>query len=692
MAADPVERMNYFQFQQIGAEDFRVQQAYHRDQLRRHSLGAHSWGVVSGCRIVQTPQAGTPEFCDIHVTPGLAVDGFGREIVLLEPVRVAPEMFGGFDGDRVIELWLRYDEYTSRTGNDRLAICALDGAYSRVVEGYRLLVGPQTPEHDPLIVGGDEAKLALTDGTADGGAPIAPADTSIAAQDFPDSDKASWPVRLGSVRWDGDVGKFRVVASPDVLVQNRRYAGLIGASLLAEGQRLRIAPRDAVADPDVADFAGVEGRLTVGGRIVAQRDILLRGGKLSFQGAGGAEAGGPLWIQRLSTRTSASDLRIHLGDTPGSADARLTIGAGTAPHGIADEAIVLAVRADDKVDIPAGQLRFPGTARAAIEFAPPTDGSPAAKAIGWQGGSVYHRATSGFYWFDGGVHTPGEGAPGTGGTLAMRLSDSGSLYFGNGYRQVVNFAFSGGGGGAESFGIGAQANTLYARSPQNFAWYRGGGHDSASLSPGGGARAMSLDSASVLTVEGGLRSRGRVELWGSALDFRDSGGGTNTDVLEITRVNRGSNASDLQVTIGDDLSADDRFVVGPRVGGSLNEQFVVHNSGDARVARDLYVRGRNVMMDVVTGEHPLGAVGAGSGTVPLVVTSSRLSSISGAEIMVALSDIRNVSTAVDARWRVSYTHGSRSLLLNGASFPIHWLIEDVDGQILSFSYIAIFYA
>jgi len=61
--------------------------------------------------------------------------------------------------------------------------------------------------------------------------------------------------------------------------------------------------------------------------------------------------------------------------------------------------------------------------------------------------------------------------------------------------------------------------------------------------------------------------------------------------------------------------------------------------------------------------------------------------------MVALNDIKNVNVATDARWRVSYTPNSRVLLSpNGARFPIHWLIEDVDGQILSFSYIAILYA
>ena len=51
MTLDPVERLNYYQFQYVGAEDLRAQQAYHRDALRRHDLGPHTWGIVSGLRL-----------------------------------------------------------------------------------------------------------------------------------------------------------------------------------------------------------------------------------------------------------------------------------------------------------------------------------------------------------------------------------------------------------------------------------------------------------------------------------------------------------------------------------------------------------------------------------------------------------------------------------------------------------------
>lgn len=691
MVAEPVERMNYFQYQQVGAEDFRIQQAYHRDLRRRHNLGPHLWGVVAGCRIVETEREGDPGFVDIQVTPGVAVDGFGREIVLLEPARVGPEDFAAFDTERVLELWLHYDEYASRTGSDRLAVCVGDGAYSRVIESYRLLVGSFAPEHDPLVVGGSEAKPPLAGGEADGGAPIEPADTSIPYQDLPDSERnAFWPVRLGSVRWDGTVGKFRAAATPDVLVQGRRYAGLVGGSLLAEGQALRIAPREPVelADRDDSDFVSLEGRMTVDGRIVARKDLFLHGGMASFQSVGGSDETVPLWIRRLAPPVgSGADLRIHIGDNPASSTARLTIGAGAAPNGWTDEKIVLAVRADDKVDVPSGRLRFSGTDRQAIDLSVPDDAQPGASGIGWQGGSVYQRAADSHYWYQGGEHAAGVGDPGTGKRL-MRLSSDGSLYFGELHRQLFNIDV-----GSQAFGIGVQDNTLYMRSPLNFAWYRGGGHDPAALSAGGGVRAMNLDSSSRLTVEGGLRSKGRVEIWDSPLDFRDAGGGTDSDPLEIARYHRSSDNNDLQVTIGDNLAGGDRFVVGPRISGTVREQFVVRNDGNVYVDSNLFVNGHNVLIDVIAGEVALNQLGAGSGTYNLLVASSRLVSVSEAQVMVALSHIHNLGDAKDAGWRVSYVPGSRTLIQpNQASFPIQWAVSDSDGQLLSFSYIAILLA
>jgi hypothetical protein len=677
MVVDPVQRLNYYQFQYVGAEDFRDQQAYHRDALRRHELGPHSWGIVTGLSILEVPREGDDPFVDIHVLPGIAVDGFGRKIGILEPVKVDPELFGAFNTDRYLELWVRYDEAPARTATGGFAPCTDADAYSRVTETYRFLVGsPQ--DRDALMVGGDEAKLAAAAAPGD---PIEPADGSVPYQDFPDEERAArWPVRLGTVHWDGTVRKFSKAADPKTLADGRAYAGLVGGSLLAEGPGLRLAPRAAAADRDLADFASIEGRLRVDGRIVAKKDILVHGGKVSWQSTGGSDETRPLWMQRLPAQVGVgADLRIHIGDAA-NADTRLTVGPGPNP---AAEQVMFAVSGDDKVLIPTGQLRFDGGPRQLIDL---SVAGGELNGIGRHNSSVYYRSSGDHYWHGGGAHADNNGDPG-GGTLLMRLSAQGSLYFANTYRQIINANV-----GGQSFGVGVQDQTLYMRSPSNFAWYQGGGHGSGQLDPGGGAEAMRIDGTSRLTVQGGVRSMGRVELWGTALDFRTATGSTDTDIMEIQRVNNGADSNDLRITIGDNLGGGDRLIVGPRYAGDgiFREQLVVENNGDVRVGRDLYVGNRKALVDVLTGEIVLNQMSGGSGqTSPIWLQSQALATVSEVQIVLALSDIGNNAGANDARWRVKVANKVIQPP-NSVSFRVDWVVGDSDGQLFSLSYVAIF--
>lgn len=683
MVAEPVERLHFFQFQYVGAEDLSAEQAYHRDMRRRHNLGPHTWGVVTGCQIVERDREGDAPFVDIYVLPGIAVDGYGRDIIVLEAARVDPELFAAFATDRHLELWIRYDELAARTATGGFAPCTDAEAYSRIRETYRFAVGTINPTHGDVAVGGKNAVPAAAAGPDD---PILPADESIPYQDFPDAERqALWLVRLGTVHWDGTVRKFRKVASPGNLVEGRVYGGFVGGSLLAEGQTLRVAPRTAPADVDAADFAGIEGRLRVDGRIVAKKDVFLHGGKLSLQSVGGSDETRPLWLQRLAQPAgSGSDLRIHIGDDANK-DTRLTIGPGPLPTTVATEKVVLGVRGDDMVDIPTGRLRFGNTARQCIDLSVEDDAKHGAHGIGRQTASTYFRSASDFYWYRNGEHQNADGTPGTGGTTLMRLDGQGAVHFVNDFRQLINAHVSG-----QEYGIGVQDSTLYQRSWSDFAWYRGGGHASGHLDPGGGALAMSLDGSSRLTVVGGVTSKGDITLWGNKLDFRTATGGTDTDPMQISRFTRSADHTDLRVIIGDNTDGDDRFVVGPVWfgDGQFKEQLIVENNGDVRVAGDLYVGARKALIDVMAGEIWLGQTSAGSGVRHIILTS-RLPRVSAAQLMVALSDIGNLHQAVDARWRVEWT-SSAITAPNTVDFAVTWQLDDIDGRLFSFSYVAIF--
>ena len=58
MPSDIIERSNYYEFQFLGAEDFKAQQNYHRDMRRRHNVGHHTWGIVTGLKLVERPREG----------------------------------------------------------------------------------------------------------------------------------------------------------------------------------------------------------------------------------------------------------------------------------------------------------------------------------------------------------------------------------------------------------------------------------------------------------------------------------------------------------------------------------------------------------------------------------------------------------------------------------------------------------
>lgn len=81
---DPLERLNYFNSQRLEAVDFRLEQAYHMRVRRWINRTLYTAGIGAGLEVTADPS-------DDHaviVSPGLALDALGREIILLNPRRV----------------------------------------------------------------------------------------------------------------------------------------------------------------------------------------------------------------------------------------------------------------------------------------------------------------------------------------------------------------------------------------------------------------------------------------------------------------------------------------------------------------------------------------------------------------------------------------------------------------------------
>jgi hypothetical protein len=77
MDADVDRRLNYFTGQLLQEQDFREEQAYHLDRLRRHNRQLHTPGITDGLEV--DAQLGASE---VTVARGTAVDDEGRLIVL----------------------------------------------------------------------------------------------------------------------------------------------------------------------------------------------------------------------------------------------------------------------------------------------------------------------------------------------------------------------------------------------------------------------------------------------------------------------------------------------------------------------------------------------------------------------------------------------------------------------------------
>ena len=73
-----IKRMRYFENEFLNADDFNAEQDYHRTMRMEHNKALHGWGIASGLEV--SGQDGVTR--TVTITPGVAIDGLGREIIL----------------------------------------------------------------------------------------------------------------------------------------------------------------------------------------------------------------------------------------------------------------------------------------------------------------------------------------------------------------------------------------------------------------------------------------------------------------------------------------------------------------------------------------------------------------------------------------------------------------------------------
>ena len=76
-----MSRVRYRERQRLRTVDLRDEQDYLLGLDGRHNVGPHDWGIVRGLQILIDEATGVAT-----LFPGIAIDGYGRELVVAEAV------------------------------------------------------------------------------------------------------------------------------------------------------------------------------------------------------------------------------------------------------------------------------------------------------------------------------------------------------------------------------------------------------------------------------------------------------------------------------------------------------------------------------------------------------------------------------------------------------------------------------
>jgi hypothetical protein len=290
-----IERLNYYEGEYLGATDFQAEQDYQRDMRRRHNVGQHTWGIVNGLDLalvptgVNAPGSNLPEV-NIYVQPGMAIDGFGREIVVLSKTQLTTDLFAAYNNPAaqytIMSVWISYAQVLLNPPSDGCTAANAANSYGRIQETFALSVTQSgaPPTDDPIVVDGTSMQVPVpptsTTTPPQPGVIVLPYDDSIPYQEFSTDDSTDfWYVQIGQVFWDSN--NQALVQAPNLsAATEREYAGNVSNAIYVPGGTLTIKDR-FTPSPLSAGSNGVavaiEGSLTVDLLFNGQQNALIGG-------------------------------------------------------------------------------------------------------------------------------------------------------------------------------------------------------------------------------------------------------------------------------------------------------------------------------------------------------------------------------------------------------------------------------
>jgi hypothetical protein len=315
-----IERVNYFDRQYLRLEDFTDEQGYQIAMRRRHNISHHTWGIVEG--LEPTIVDGSP-----YVSPGLAIDGFGRELILKMLQPLPPQAFVNFNTDE-LQVWMDYATTLTSAPLKGYADCGANGTrqYYRVSEKPVVRFAKPDVNSTPR----KPSSVLLTDSSFD------------ATQTSPED--RNWPIFLGTVKYNA----ANTQQPYSIDLSKRPYAGLVGESVIdpAGSTKLQIGAEDlsdpnrfavfipaSDTDPGVARLAiQKDGTVKVRGQTTMSGNVTVSGGTIQV-GVGPDTSPQPWRIYRVqetdATATEHNELRIEM-EGGGSGNNQVVIGAWSA--------------------------------------------------------------------------------------------------------------------------------------------------------------------------------------------------------------------------------------------------------------------------------------------------------------------------------------------------------------------------
>jgi hypothetical protein len=240
-----IERPVFFENQILGAADLTATVDLGRGQQARHNRYLHLWGIAAGLELKseKDEDKGDP-YIKITLSPGVAIDGTGREIIVPKAESVSEATFSqlgvssGSDETALFPVFLVGRDQKATQPPLLMGACTSEAA-TRIEEKYDITFGRPN----------DDRKLDEQDGV-----------------EFPDGpNNGGWKVLLGFVSWNKEKNGF-VDLKPVNGLRGRRYAGVQADEVAARGGSLQLRTQTKPQDkkPAIVLDETDDGRLRFG--------------------------------------------------------------------------------------------------------------------------------------------------------------------------------------------------------------------------------------------------------------------------------------------------------------------------------------------------------------------------------------------------------------------------------------------